>query len=136
MRATGNPPLEPVPEFLEYEMWSGPAPLRPYDGLPHRRWWRAFTEYGNGIVGDMCVHMLDTARWKPILSRGIFQPRVAYWRIWRCKWAAVWFTIQSCDKSPGMRRPPSCCGVPIGSHGNTRNAEIPGMEIFHLAGDG
>ena len=63
MRANGNPPLEKVPEFLDYEMWTGPAPLRPYDGLPHRRWWRTFTEYGNGIVGDMCVHMLDTARW-------------------------------------------------------------------------
>lgn len=63
MRANGNPPVEPVPSFLDYEMWTGPAPLRPYDGLPHRRWWRTFTEYGNGIVGDMCVHMLDTARW-------------------------------------------------------------------------
>jgi predicted dehydrogenase len=63
MRANGNPPLEPVPDFLDYEMWTGPAPLRPYDGLPHKRWWRTFTEYGNGIVGDMCVHMLDTARW-------------------------------------------------------------------------
>ena len=63
MRANGNPPLSPVPDFLDYEMWTGPAPLRPYDGLPHRRWWRTFTEYGNGIVGDMCVHMLDTTRW-------------------------------------------------------------------------
>lgn len=63
MRANGNPPLEPVPDFLDYEMWTGPAPLRPYDGLPHLRWWRTFTEYGNGIVGDMCVHMFDTARW-------------------------------------------------------------------------
>ena len=63
MRANGNPPVEPVPDFLDYEMWTGPAPLRPYDGLPHRRWWRTFTEYGNGIVGDMCVHMLDTVRW-------------------------------------------------------------------------
>ncbi len=63
MRANGNPPVEPVPDFLDYEMWTGPAPLRPYDGLPHRRWWRTFTEYGNGIVGDMCVHMLDTTRW-------------------------------------------------------------------------
>ena len=63
MRANGNPPLEPVPDFLDYEMWTGPAPLRPYDGLPHKRWWRTFTEYGNGIVGDMCVHMYDTARW-------------------------------------------------------------------------
>src|SRR5438309_8598454 len=63
MRANGNPPVEPVLDFLDYEMWTGPAPLRPYDGLPHKRWWRTFTEYGNGIVGDMCVHMLDTARW-------------------------------------------------------------------------
>jgi len=63
MRANGNPPVEPVPAFLDYEMWTGPAPLRPYDGLPHKRWWRTFMEYGNGITGDMCVHMLDTARW-------------------------------------------------------------------------
>ncbi len=63
MRANGNPPLESVPDYFDYEMWTGPAPLRPYDGLPHLRWWRTFTEYGNGIMGDMCVHMLDTARW-------------------------------------------------------------------------
>ncbi len=63
MRANGNPPVRPVPDFLDYEMWTGPAPLRPYDDLPHRRWWRTFMEYGNGIVGDMCVHMLDTVRW-------------------------------------------------------------------------
>jgi predicted dehydrogenase len=63
MRANGNPPEEPVPDFLDYEMWTGPAPLRPYDGLPHRRWWRTFMEYGNGIMGDMCVHMFDTVRW-------------------------------------------------------------------------
>ena len=41
-------------------MWTGPAPLRPYDGLPHVSWWRTFMEYGNGIMGDMCVHMFDT----------------------------------------------------------------------------
>ncbi len=63
MRANGNPPVQPVPDFLDYEMWTGPAPLRPYDGLPHKRWWRTFMEYGNGIVGDMCIHMLDTVRW-------------------------------------------------------------------------
>lgn len=63
MRANGDPAVQPVPDHLDYEMWTGPAPLRPYDGLPHVRWWRTFMEYGNGIVGDMCVHMLDTARW-------------------------------------------------------------------------
>lgn len=63
MRANGNPPVEPVPATLDYERWTGPAPLRPYDGLPHIRWWRTFQEYGNGILGDMCVHMFDTVRW-------------------------------------------------------------------------
>jgi predicted dehydrogenase len=63
MRNDGNPPVQPVPDFLDYGMWTGPAPMRPYDGLPHIRWWRAFMEYGNGIMGDMCVHMFDTVRW-------------------------------------------------------------------------
>ncbi|WP_080059613.1 Gfo/Idh/MocA family protein [Spirosoma aerolatum] len=63
MRNNGNPPVQAVPDFLDYNMWTGPAPLRPYDGLPHVRWWRTFMEYGNGITGDMCVHMLDTVRW-------------------------------------------------------------------------
>lgn len=63
MRANGDPPVQEVPDFLDYERWTGPAPLRPYDGIPHRRWWRTFREYGNGITGDMCVHMLDTVRW-------------------------------------------------------------------------
>ena len=63
MRNNSNPPVVPVPDFLDYEMWTGPAHLRPYDGLPHVGWWRAFMEYGNGIVGDMCIHMFDATRW-------------------------------------------------------------------------
>jgi predicted dehydrogenase len=63
MRHNGNPPVQEVPDYFDYEMWTGPAPLRPFDGLPHIRWWRTFMEYGNGIMGDMCIHMFDTARW-------------------------------------------------------------------------
>ncbi|MBM3443005.1 MAG: Gfo/Idh/MocA family oxidoreductase [Bacteroidetes bacterium] len=63
MRNSSNPSVQPVPEYFDYEMWTGPAPLRPFDGLPHRGWWRAFMEYGNGITGDMCVHMYDAVRW-------------------------------------------------------------------------
>lgn len=63
MRARGNPPDEMPPENLDYEMWTGPAPMRPYNKLVHPRSWRAFMEYGNGIVGDMCIHMLDMTRW-------------------------------------------------------------------------
>ena len=53
---------EEIPDYLDYDLWTGPAAMRTYQGLPHRRW-RAFQEYGNGIMGDMCVHMLDTVRW-------------------------------------------------------------------------
>ena len=63
MRAGANPPDEAPPANLDYDMWSGPAPRRPYNKLDHPRGWRAFMEYGNGIVGDMCVHMLDMTRW-------------------------------------------------------------------------
>ncbi|HTU44589.1 MAG TPA: Gfo/Idh/MocA family oxidoreductase [Bryobacteraceae bacterium] len=63
MRATENPPDTDPPPNLDYNMWTGPAPMRPYNKLVHPRTWRAFMEYGNGIVGDMCVHMLDMTRW-------------------------------------------------------------------------
>src|SRR5207253_3258202 len=63
MRATENPPDTDPPEYLDYELWTGPAPKRPYNKLVHPRGWRAFMEYGNGIVGDMCIHMLDMVRW-------------------------------------------------------------------------
>jgi predicted dehydrogenase len=63
MRNRNNPPDTAPPEHLDYEMWTGPAPMRPYTPIHHPRGWRAFMEYGNGIVGDMCVHRLDMVRW-------------------------------------------------------------------------
>jgi predicted dehydrogenase len=63
MRATGYPPDEQPPANLDYEMWTGPAPKMPYNAFIHPRKWRAYMEYGNGIVGDMAVHMLDMTRW-------------------------------------------------------------------------
>lgn len=64
MRANGNPPDIAPPPHLDYEAWTGPAPMRPFNQWTHPRSWRAFMEYGNGIVGDMCVHMLDMVRWQ------------------------------------------------------------------------
>ena len=63
MRARGNPPDATPPEHLDYEMWTGPAPMRPFNAWVHPRGWRAFMEYSNGILGDMCVHMFDMTRW-------------------------------------------------------------------------
>jgi predicted dehydrogenase len=63
MRNESNPPDTAPPDYLDYEMWTGPAPMRPYNPIVHPRGWRAFMEYGNGIVGDMCIHMFDMVRW-------------------------------------------------------------------------
>jgi predicted dehydrogenase len=58
-----NPPDIPPPENLDWEMWTGPAPMRPYNAQIHPRNWRQYMEYGNGIMGDMGIHMFDMVRW-------------------------------------------------------------------------
>ena len=63
MRNNTNPPDTNPPDYLDWETWTGPAPMRPYNSIVHPRGWRAFMEYGNGIMGDMCIHMYDMARW-------------------------------------------------------------------------
>jgi len=51
------------PANLDYEFWTGPAPMRPFNPTIHPRSWRGFMEYGNGTIGDMGVHMFDMTRW-------------------------------------------------------------------------
>jgi predicted dehydrogenase len=63
MRSGDTSPASAPPEYLDFDLWTGPAPMRPFHRIMHPRGWRAFMEYGNGIVGDMCVHMLDMVRW-------------------------------------------------------------------------
>jgi len=49
----GNPPITAAPDlFGLIEMWTGRT-MRPYDGLPHRRWWRTFMEYAMELWGDI-----------------------------------------------------------------------------------
>jgi len=62
-RGISNPPDEPPPATLDYEMWTGPAPMRPFNKNIHPRGWRSYMEYGNGTIGDMGIHMIDMARW-------------------------------------------------------------------------
>jgi predicted dehydrogenase len=53
----------PVRAGLDYDLWLGPAPARPYDPafLPfHWRWW---WDFGGGILADMACHYMDLAHW-------------------------------------------------------------------------
>jgi predicted dehydrogenase len=51
----------PVPEGLDWDLWLGPAPVRPYhpDYVPFK--WRGWFDYGCGALGDMAVHNADPA---------------------------------------------------------------------------
>ena len=59
----GPVPDAAVPSHLNYDLWTGPAPLLPYKAIMENRGWRAFMEFGNGPIGNLGVHMLDQVRW-------------------------------------------------------------------------
>lgn len=54
-----RPPTLPVPAHLDWDLWLGPAPARPFhDGcVPFK--WRAFWDFGTGALGDMGCHNMD-----------------------------------------------------------------------------
>ena len=49
----------PVPEHLNWDLWLGPAPYRPYHPTYHPLGWRQWWDFGNGRIGDMGCHMID-----------------------------------------------------------------------------
>jgi len=53
----------PVPEGLDWDLWLGPAPERPYHPayLPFN--WRGWWDFGTGALGDMGCHIMDPAFW-------------------------------------------------------------------------
>ncbi|MBI1358536.1 MAG: gfo/Idh/MocA family oxidoreductase [Acidobacteria bacterium] len=65
----GNPPDGPPPEGLDWDMWLGPAPERPFNAnrfgidpnaFSHFRW---FWDYAGGMMTDWGVHLLDIVLW-------------------------------------------------------------------------
>ncbi|MBM4038611.1 MAG: Gfo/Idh/MocA family oxidoreductase [Planctomycetes bacterium] len=49
----------PVPEGLDWDLWIGPAPMRPYHRAYHPSTWRAWWDFGCGMMGDRGAHTLD-----------------------------------------------------------------------------
>lgn len=53
----------PVPETLDWDLWLGPAPKRPYHTAYHPKRWRSWIDFGTGALGDMGCHILDPVFW-------------------------------------------------------------------------
>lgn len=56
-----NRPIEtpPVPEGLDWDLFVGPAPMRPYNPAYHPFKWRGWWDFGTGALGDIGCHSLD-----------------------------------------------------------------------------
>lgn len=59
----GDPTPQPVPKTLDYEMWLGPAPFKPYTKDRVHFNFRWIWDYSGGIICDWGTHLFDTAQW-------------------------------------------------------------------------
>ena len=59
----GFPPDGDPPPGINYDLWLGPAPKRPFNPCRFHGNWRWFFDYGSGDLGNDGVHRLDYARW-------------------------------------------------------------------------
>jgi len=57
-----TPDSDPPPG-LDWNMWCGPAPLRPFNKAIHPRGFRSFLDYANGTLGDWGIHWMDQILW-------------------------------------------------------------------------
>jgi len=56
-------PDSPVPAGVDYDMWLGPAPKRPFNQNRFHGSWRMFWDQGGGLMTDWGVHLLDIPLW-------------------------------------------------------------------------
>jgi len=59
----GKAAVEPVPAGVHYDLWTGPAPLKPFTRNRFHYNWHWIWETGNGDLGNQGIHQVDMARW-------------------------------------------------------------------------
>jgi len=62
-KSIGRKPDGPIPAGVDYNLWLGPAPTRPFNPNRFHYNWHWFWDTGNGDIGNQGPHQLDLARW-------------------------------------------------------------------------
>ncbi len=62
-KSIGHAEDEPVPPGVNWDLFLGPAPMRPFNKLRFRYNWHWFWDTGNGDIGNQGIHEMDIARW-------------------------------------------------------------------------
>ena len=68
-QSIGHQPDGPVPTGVDFDLWTGPAPKRPFNPNRFHYNWHWFWDTGNGDIGNQGIHEMDIARW------GLNRPR-------------------------------------------------------------
>jgi predicted dehydrogenase len=62
---------DPIPDYLNWDAWIGPAPMRPYkEGVYHSFKWRGWLDFGTGALGDMACHTTNM----PVMALQLWDP--------------------------------------------------------------
>jgi predicted dehydrogenase len=57
-----NRPADPIPSGFDWDVWLGPAPLRPFHNKEYHPFaWRGWWDFGSGALGDIACHAMDAA---------------------------------------------------------------------------
>ena len=76
----------PVPAGLDWDLWIGPAAMRPFHPTYHPGTWRAWWDFGTGSLGDLGLHIMDPVFWAlklkyPVSVEGCIS---TYWKgLWQ-----------------------------------------------------
>jgi len=130
------PAEEPVPATLDWDLWTGPAKLKPYSSMivPFR--WRGWRAYGCGALGDMACHLADIPYWAldlryptAIKARQEGNSAVAFPR-----WQEITYTFPGTQYTTDTLTFVWHDGVPVGQRRDGRSGQMPSGDI--LTGSG
>lgn len=115
----------PIPKHLDWDLFLGPAPQRPYHPAYHPFVWRGWWDFGTGVLGDMACHIVNLAHVGLQLgyptaveaeSSAVNEETGPLWSVMRYEFSArgdrppvrlTWYEGVKPEPYPGQPRPPA-----------------------------